>query len=121
MKRFFIGLLALIVIGGIYSATKGGSGDSSDEDAPGSDDQKTMAMVMCEEFVDRTLKAPGTAEYGGLSDATITYEAAAETYTVRNYVDAENSFGAMLRSNFVCEVKDAGNDEWELVDLTGIE
>ena len=41
-------------------------------------------------------------------------------YVVRGYVDAENSFGAMIRSNFTCEICDEGDDRWPLVSLTGL-
>jgi hypothetical protein len=32
----------------------------------------------------------------------------------------ENSFGANLRSNYVCQVHDDGNDKWTLASLTGL-
>lgn len=33
----------------------------------------------------------------------------------------QNGFGAMIRSNYTCEVRDDGNDMWSLVSLTGLE
>jgi hypothetical protein len=116
MKAIYIigGILAVGVIAGL--ASTGSSGSSSDTEEPG--DQKDMATVMCEEFVDRQLKAPGTADYGSLSEATVIFED--DVYTVDNYVDAENSFGAKLRSTFTCKVTYEGNDQWTLVSLTGL-
>jgi hypothetical protein len=33
-------------------------------------------------------------------------------YVVTGFVDAQNSFGAMLRSGFICLIDEAGNDQW---------
>jgi hypothetical protein len=41
-------------------------------------------------------------------------------YTVRGYVDAENSFGASIRSQYTCEIHGNGNGNWTLVSLTGL-
>jgi hypothetical protein len=39
-------------------------------------------------------------------------------YTVGSYVDAQNGFGALLRSRFVCRIaKIPGGDKWHLEDL----
>jgi Bacterial SH3 domain len=60
-----------------------------------------QAIVMCQRVVKDSLKAPRTAkfpwfnaEYGLTKDGT---------FVVRDYVDAENSFGAMIRTNYYCE------------------
>lgn len=113
---------ALVVLATAAAGSLLGACDLKSDTTPGSQDQKDSAKFICEEFVDRTLKAPDTAEYGGLSEARITFDGD-ETYTVRNYVDAENSFGAKLRSNFTCKVEFLGgeDEEWQLVDLTGID
>ncbi|MCB9988265.1 MAG: hypothetical protein H6868_02900 [Rhodospirillales bacterium] len=36
--------------------------------------------------------------------------------TVNSYVDAQNSFGAMLRMPYMCKSK-YSNGEWELIDF----
>ncbi len=43
----------------------------------------------------------------------------AGTFTVTGNVDAQNSFGAMLRMRFTCVVRDAGAER-RLVSLTGL-
>jgi hypothetical protein len=37
---------------------------------------------------------------------------------VGSYVDAENSFGAMIRTHFVCELTYIGDGNYRLEDLT---
>jgi hypothetical protein len=34
-------------------------------------------------------------------------------YVVAGYVDAQNSFGAMLRSSFICMTSRTGSDQWQ--------
>lgn len=83
------------------------SGDS------GTDDQSTMAEVMCEDFVKARLKSPGSAEFGPTDTARED-----DVYTVRGPVDSQNGFGAMLRSDYVCVVRDNPDDSWNLVDIS---
>jgi hypothetical protein len=111
-----IGLLIIVVIIGaiFYSCSKSGGSGGSDND--GRNDG--LAKVMCEKFVKDRLKAPATADFSGVFDTEVS--GSGDDYTVRGYVDAENSFGANLRNNYVCQVHDDGNDNWTLVSLTGL-
>lgn len=38
-------------------------------------------------------------------------------YLVDGYVDAQNGFGAMLRSNWECKIKENPDETWTLIDL----
>lgn len=78
------------------------------EPIPASD---TGAWTVCQKFVSQELKAPSTAKYPRQSQATITALTPLR-YRVTSYVDAQNSFGAMLRQPFVCEAVYDGNDQW---------
>jgi len=89
-----------------------GGGDEKPAD-PVKDDRTTYAEVMCEQFVEKRLKAPASAEYTDPKTSK-----AGATYTVGGSVDSQNSFGAKIRSRYVCTVKDNGDDSWTLVDLT---
>jgi hypothetical protein len=60
----------------------------------------------CQETVLRHLKAPATAEF------TITHSDARETI---GWVDSENSYGAKLRTGFVCEIHE-GKPRMAFVD-----
>jgi len=72
------------------------------------------AYKACENWVGEQLKAPSTADFSGHGDSQIV-----ETengYDIKGYVDAENGFGAQIRTNWSCNVALSG-DNWELLDL----
>lgn len=105
----------LLIVGSVVYACSRGGGSSSDS---GGGRNEGMAKVMCEKFIKDQLKAPSTADFSSIFDTTIS--GSGDDYTVVGTVDAENSFGALLRSNYTCEVHDDGDDKWSLVSLTGI-
>jgi hypothetical protein len=74
------------------------------------------AWVACQEFVGKRLKAPSTADYQSYDKGGVTIKTDS-SFTVRGYVDAQNSFGAKLRSTYTCEVHSAAN-QWILDDIT---
>jgi hypothetical protein len=85
-------------------------------------DVETMAFIQCQDHVRKRLKAPSSADFP-LLERSVT-KTAENTYKVVSYVDAENSFGAKLRSSYVCIIKrtDPKGDKadprsWRLVDL----
>lgn len=57
------------------------------------------AFTCAEEIVEGNLKAPSTARFCKVTEATVTALGGGE-YEVKGWVDAENSFGAMIRSEF---------------------
>lgn len=79
----------------------------------GSGDRGYSAEYYCKEFVKDRLKAPSTADFA------VSHTGVGPQYHVSGTVDAENSFGAKIRSDFTCVVRDEG-DSWRLVSLTGL-
>jgi hypothetical protein len=79
-----------------------------------SDMGKLDAQVMSQKFVGNRLKAPSTAKFQLEPSVSHTGDG---VYVVSSYVDAQNSFGSMLRMNYRCTLKNLGNDSWHLVDL----
>ncbi len=79
-------------------------------------DRKTEAWVMCQQFVEARLKSPASAEFPWGSAPYVT-RLPDDRYRARAYVDAQNSFGAMLRNDFNCVVEWTG-ERWELESLT---
>jgi hypothetical protein len=77
---------------------------------------KGDAYRACERAVESTLKAPATADFSGALGSDIT-ERGGGLFDVVGHVDSENGFGANVRTNFSCTVRNTG-DNWELVDLS---
>lgn len=73
------------------------------------------AWLACQEFVKRQLRAPGSAEFENSSERNVR-EGTAGRFTVSGWVDAANGFGAVVRTEFECNVaySDGG---WDLIDL----
>jgi len=118
-KKGCLGCFAVVVVIaiviGIVSATGGGnSADSPD---------KIEAWVMTQQFVKDQLKAPATADYGSVwggdyqdPDEVVT-ALGNDKFRISAWVDAENSFGANVRTYFVCELQYLGDDNWRCTKL----
>ena len=84
----------------------------------------TMAFVMSQEFVERELRSPSTADFPMITDDGVYVipsggEPGTCTFKVLAYVDAQNGFGATVRQNYTATVSpDANETDWTLVDLT---
>ena len=68
------------------------------EDEP----DEISAYVFAEKTIKPRLKAPSTAEFASFNNSEITRDR--DTFYVRSYVDSQNGFGAMVRSNFEVRV-----------------
>ncbi len=88
---------------------------SSDEEKADEPDA-ISAYVMSHQFMEDRLKAPATAKYPRY-DKSFVNDLGEGRYTVDAYVDAENSFGAMIRTNYSCTLKYAGDDKWTLESI----
>lgn len=102
------GLVVLLLLGacvaGIAKAALGGGSSST---APS--DRSLEAKSICETFVKKQLKAPATAKFSEESAAKVSDV----EYTAGGSVDSQNSFGALLRSTFACDLTyNATTQEW---------
>lgn len=111
-------VLAAVVIGVVvWLFNIGSGGDGGGDGGDGRDE--IGAKVVCEQFIEDRLKSPSSADFQNSGEYIVTGSGA--TYTVQGYVEADNSFGASLRSNWTCTVHEEGDDRWTLVSLTGLE
>lgn len=112
-------LIAIIVFAimlfcaGLLSMTGAGGGDNS------KDDHSSMAIVQCKNYVRDSLKSPSTARFPWTSDSQ---DLGNNTFIVRSYVDAQNSFGAVIRNNYYCKIQYIGGEDgyqsnWKLIQL----
>jgi hypothetical protein len=111
-------LMVFGIIGAIWLfslCSDGGTGGGSTPRADTGD--AVGAWVVCQQFLEDQLKAPATAEYpSGYSQYTTSLGGG--KFRVDAYVDAQNSFGALIRTDFTCSVSYTGNDNWHLDNLT---
>ena len=81
---------------------------------------KLDAWVAGKEFARRSLKSPSTADFGSLFGESQSYEESVTVleenkFRVAGWVDAQNSFGATIRSDFVVLLHyDPSDDSWNL-------
>lgn len=84
--------------------------------------QGSMPYVMSQSIVERLLRAPSTAKFPSFTDPQVTSNLASKTETgciflVDGYVDAQNGFGAMVRSRFYVEIEYHNQDQtWRALD-----
>lgn len=109
-----IGCVGLLIFAGLcFMMIDGGGGGSS---SPQPEHSDVAAWVMCQEFVEDQLKAPGTADFPA-GYTRYTTDLGGGRYRVQAYVDAENAFGANVRTDFDCTVAYVGSDNWRLENL----
>jgi len=97
-----LGITGTVVVGFIGALLFGGFSGSS------SDLSSEIAVRSCKQSVEARLKAPGTANYVNIEARKhLTLE---DNYLVEGSVDSENSFGALLRSEFQCTVEGSNGD-----------
>ncbi len=85
----------------------------------GPENRSVEAQVMSEDFVDDRLRAPATAAFPGPWDVMVDrVNLDREVYVVRSHVDAENGFGAQIRTLYVAKLRHVGDGNWRLLELT---
>ncbi len=82
------------------------------------EDLKTDAYITTQYFVKDKLKAPATADF----PMECTSTAVNDTFYIKSYVDAQNSFGANIRTHYTCTLHYLGGDwmdqkNWDLIDI----
>lgn len=115
----FVG--AVVVIG----VALGLAGVFSTDDVDSSSDNSYAAFDICQTFVKRQLRSPGSAKFRNYfqDDGEVSvFGFGNGPYTVSSSVDAQNGFGALIRSDFTCRVTlGADGETWHLETLTGID
>ena len=85
-------------------------------------DNPTLAAMWCEDFVLDQLKSPASAKFPGLFDEwpkimPLFGDTTGHDWHVVSYVDAQNTYGALIRNFYTCQISYVGNDRWNLIDL----
>lgn len=108
VNRAGLVLLALVLLGGAWLIIRGpDKPKTAAEQAAEYQPSAADAERMCREHVTNQLKAPSTAKFGDIRTRGFGSE-----YTVTGWVDAENSFGATLRTRWECTAIHTGGGTW---------
>lgn len=97
-KRIFLVLLTVILLMNLMGCSADVPKNFSELDW---EEQRIFAKLFAEDIVKDNLKSPSTAEVEVLSINDL----GNNEYEITGFVDAENSFGARLRSNYVVKIK----------------
>jgi hypothetical protein len=100
-RYFVIGIALLLVlaagVGLVRNALFGAPAQAVTAAVP--DDNSMVFGLACQKAIAAQLKAPDSAKFESPWPVSGTQAAG---YAMKSYVDAQNSFGAMLRQNFTC-------------------
>ena len=92
--------------------------DSSRQADDTDTDNGSMAYVQCQDYVKEYLKAPSTAKFSGITETEVHWRKGnGHRYGVIGWVDSQNSFGAMLRTKYICKATDEWNGKWDFESL----
>jgi hypothetical protein len=114
----FVTFLILILVCVVSYQSAFGPKDISADD--------TKASTICQNYVTSQLKSPSTAKFGSYFDERhYTLTGYNNAWEIDGYVDAQNSFGAIIRNYYTCKIQyiylsggweDLSN--WKLLGLT---
>lgn len=97
MRKFLSILIFVLVVFSLVGC--GGNDDDFD--------LKSEAKLYVEQKIEQVLKSPSTADFSGWNETEISKTGDC-IFHIEGYVDAENSFGAKLRSNYSADVTFTG-------------
>ena len=75
-----------------------------------------LACVMAQDFIEDMLKSPSSAEFQPCYRAGVTY-IGDYTYNIMSYVDSQNGFGAMIRTEYYVQMRYNQDESWSLLEI----
>lgn len=113
-----IGLYIVITFATMPRGSETSSHTVSEREVATERQATVVASVLCQQEVKQGLKSHSSANFPWA--ARTDFDGKTAIYT--SYVDASNSFGAIIRTNFVCRVEHLSGDpddykSWELKEL----
>ncbi|RPI06745.1 MAG: hypothetical protein EHM64_01860 [Ignavibacteriae bacterium] len=103
-----LGVFAFIVIANLFS----------DSGTQSKDSLRTNAYTMAKHFIKEQLTSPASADFASMSESNISTKDGV-TFTISSYVDSQNSFGAVIRTNFVVKIRYIeSTNKWRLEDIS---
>jgi hypothetical protein len=106
----------IVVVGILYSCMAVSDEPAAPPSPITGAELESYAAVYCKDLVKNSLKSPKSADFPWGDRAIFS----GGQYVMNSYVDAQNSFGAEIRTHFRCVLQHSGNDEysgWTVKDL----
>ena len=98
MKKTFTALLGIFILLNLFSC--------SSSDDPESSHNKLLAYNYATDFVKQSLKSPSTAVFPGADEKVEGVRHMGDyRYRIISWVESQNGFGGMVKSNFDCIIK----------------
>jgi hypothetical protein len=104
MKKILVPLIIVFVLGYLSVSCSEGGGESES-----SKEIKVCTYAQIE--IEDSLKSPSTADHPSCRSNTYT-KLSDDKYVVDSYVDAQNSFGGTVRTNYECTVRLTDGDTY---------
>lgn len=123
LGRTVLSLIGFAIFGFLALGSTDDDSASKDPNAWKTEDNWSMAYIMMEDFVKQRLKSPGSAKFPGVFDGRKEHvtKLGEQKYRIVSYVDAQNAFGAMIRTKFVGEIQQVSDEKWQLISLQLLE
>lgn len=100
------------------SSSIGSTKSAAKEEKVTDSDDLTVCWLLSKDEVKQQLKSPSSAKFPfSYADEDVMITKSGNTYTVKSWVDAENSFGAKIRCNFDVKLEKIGsgkNAKWSI-------
>ncbi len=74
------------------------------------ENQGVGATTLCKRAVEQKLVSPASAKHPWVLSKDVTHDLGNNRYRVLSYVDSQNKFGAMLRTQYDCVVERVGEN-----------
>lgn len=119
-----MGCMTIVTLLGAIWLFESCGDESETPEVAAPEDPREDAWRMCRALVKKQLKSPSTADFGGYGEQSFEKtisQAGPNEYRCSAWVDSQNSFGAMIRSNFDVLIRDNGDETWNLVSVESFE
>lgn len=87
---------------------------SGEKDSNGNN--KTWALATAQEIVSSRLKSPSSAKFSWPDETSVSLSG--NTWTVRGWVDAQNGFGASIRSNYAVRFESSAKGSYTVISCS---
>lgn len=104
-KWVFIGGIILLIIIANLGKDKNSENTITEKKQKSSNDKRFLAYNYSTQYVKQKLKSPSTAKFPNMFEKiNHIKDLGNDQYFINSWVDSQNGFGAMIRSEFSCKI-----------------